>query len=573
MLDEALRIAFLLLVAGTLVLLAVWFATFCYREVLGRREVVIDPFTVVDEKGKPNTDIGRAMALNLQSRLQTITLDLRNAQQRLTESPANTIGATPVPRVGDVRLWTGDVVLQTVLLETLDMKLSVGGLDVGGVLPWVQRKLSSRRTLHFTVFSHATTAQVFGSVAPLGLEGSIRLTVDGENEHTPDLDVIVERLACEIVHLALAKDSTNKVGLLRPEEFRTLTQALISAADSNVRAVGGGEMQGEFQQLLPGVTLLSDRVPGWLELSYFAGWVADRARNAELAATYYRRVRLKLDTSSQGPLLTYIDERLNKLEPAEPPAAPARAKESLANSVDYTSSISRVRNSGEEGSVVGFALATALEYQITKATAKTVSISPRYIYNLARAADGNGATDSGTTIKGAIQLLSSKGAVEDNVWPYKAGQFAAPPPPAVATAKKYKITNVSTVQGVDAVKQALSQTGPLVAGITMYASAMSESTSKSGLIPVPKAKESILGGHAVVLVGYDDRTQRVKFVNSWGSGWGDHGFGYLPYNFLSRKDLMSEAWTFSYDTSGNSESPGHSVAPERKGRKPKGDVE
>ena len=71
---------------------------------------------------------------------------------------------------------------------------------------------------------------------------------------------------------------------------------------------------------------------------------------------------------------------------------------------------------------------------------------------------------------------------------------------------------------------------------------MSSETAKTGVIQMPRAKEQVLGGHAIVIVGYDDEQKRVKFVNSWGAGWGDHGFGYLPYDYVTK--YMSDAWTF-----------------------------
>ena len=62
--------------------------------------------------------------------------------------------------------------------------------------------------------------------------------------------------------------------------------------------------------------------------------------------------------------------------------------------------------------------------------------------------------------------------------------------------------------------------------IEVYEWAMEPGPAKTGILPLPAPKEQISGGHAVVVVGYDDKLKRIKFVNSWGTGWGDHGFGY-----------------------------------------------
>jgi C1A family cysteine protease len=57
-------------------------------------------------------------------------------------------------------------------------------------------------------------------------------------------------------------------------------------------------------------------------------------------------------------------------------------------------------------------------------------------------------------------------------------------------------------------------------------------------------KEQIIGGHAIVMVGFDDKHKRIKFVSFWGSSWGDHGFGYLYLRLrretsIGRVDLHS----------------------------------
>jgi C1A family cysteine protease len=81
-----------------------------------------------------------------------------------------------------------------------------------------------------------------------------------------------------------------------------------------------------------------------------------------------------------------------------------------------------------------------------------------------------------------------------------------------------------------------------VAGISLFESAMTVPVSKTGELPLPKSKEQIVGGHAIVIIGFDDEKRRVKFVNSWGTAWGERGFGYVPYDYL--KKHMSDAWTF-----------------------------
>jgi C1A family cysteine protease len=53
----------------------------------------------------------------------------------------------------------------------------------------------------------------------------------------------------------------------------------------------------------------------------------------------------------------------------------------------------------------------------------------------------------------------------------------------------------------------------------------------------------VLGGHAVLAVGYDDATQRFTIRNSWGANWGQGGYFTMPYPYLTTSGLSSDFWT------------------------------
>ncbi|PVH68859.1 hypothetical protein DL98DRAFT_661967 [Cadophora sp. DSE1049] len=48
----------------------------------------------------------------------------------------------------------------------------------------------------------------------------------------------------------------------------------------------------------------------------------------------------------------------------------------------------------------------------------------------------------------------------------------------------------------------------------------------------PRPVPGRTNGHAVIFVGYDDTTKLMKFKNSWGTGMGDRGYYYMPYDYL-----------------------------------------
>jgi len=66
-------------------------------------------------------------------------------------------------------------------------------------------------------------------------------------------------------------------------------------------------------------------------------------------------------------------------------------------------------------------------------------------------------------------------------------------------------------------------------------------TANKGHLPVPGPGEKAIAGHSVVVEGYNDNLRELRFWNNWGPGWGDKGYGYLPYEYFNRK-LINEVW-------------------------------
>lgn len=84
---------------------------------------------------------------------------------------------------------------------------------------------------------------------------------------------------------------------------------------------------------------------------------------------------------------------------------------------------------------------------------------------------------------------------------------------------------------------------PIVFGFTVYDSFESNEVARTGVVPLPAPSESVLGGHAVVAVGYDDAGQCFIVRNSWGDGWGMQGYCTMPYAYLAQRSLASDFWT------------------------------
>ena len=84
---------------------------------------------------------------------------------------------------------------------------------------------------------------------------------------------------------------------------------------------------------------------------------------------------------------------------------------------------------------------------------------------------------------------------------------------------------------------------PFVFGFSVYESFESPEVAKTGVVPMPSGNEQLLGGHAVLCVGYDDASARFLVRNSWGTGWGMAGYFTIPYDYLADRDLSDDFWT------------------------------
>jgi C1A family cysteine protease len=203
--------------------------------------------------------------------------------------------------------------------------------------------------------------------------------------------------------------------------------------------------------------------------------------------------------------------------------------------------VSKVRDSGAEGSCVGFAVAAALECEIRGVSGREVTISPRYIYYYARKKGGFSTDcDTGAHLRDAVDLLLHGGAVAEEAWPYEPGEFAAEPPQGLHRARHYRIREARPIRSIEELKVALWEFIPVVGGICLFQSFYNEQVFRSGLIPMPDPEERVRGAAAVCFVGFDERPGLLKFRTPWGPCWGDHGYGYIPYRYAER--YLSDAW-------------------------------
>lgn len=157
-------------------------------------------------------------------------------------------------------------------------------------------------------------------------------------------------------------------------------------------------------------------------------------------------------------------------------------------------------------------------------------------------------SDSGAVIRDGIKSVNAQGACKETTWPYITQQFTVKPSGnAYKEALDYQAIQYRRIDNSDIynVKACLVQGYPFVFGFSVYQSFMTQAVATSGMMPMPSRSEKLIGGHAVLGVGYDDAKQVIIVRNSWGPNWGDKGYFYMPYKYVTNQDLSTDYWTIT----------------------------
>ena len=206
-------------------------------------------------------------------------------------------------------------------------------------------------------------------------------------------------------------------------------------------------------------------------------------------------------------------------------AVAAHLVSNLPDNVDLRDQCPDVYDQGQLGSCTGNAIAAALEFDRMKQGLDDFTPSRLFIYYNERVLEGTVDSDSGAQIRDGIKSVAQQGDCPETEWPYDISKFAdAPPQSCYDDALKYTAVQYQSVDQNLADMQGCLATGyPFVFGFTVYESFESDGVAQTGNMPMPNSGEQVIGGHAVLAVGYDNEDRVFIVRNSWGEGWGDAG--------------------------------------------------
>ncbi len=234
----------------------------------------------------------------------------------------------------------------------------------------------------------------------------------------------------------------------------------------------------------------------------------------------------------------------------------------MPEKVDLREWCSPIENQGMLGSCTAHAGVGMIEYYERKCFGKYMDASRLFLYKVTRnlmKLKG----DTGAYLRTTIGAMVLFGVPPEKYWEYtddKEKFDIEPPAFCYSYAQNYQTIKyfrhdppgISSDLVLEKLKLYLSKGHPACFGFTVYSSI--REAENDGKIPFPSINEKIMGGHAVVAVGYDDNMEIINSYNnkktlgailvrnSWGVSWGENGYGWLPYEYV-KSQLARDFWS------------------------------
>lgn len=207
---------------------------------------------------------------------------------------------------------------------------------------------------------------------------------------------------------------------------------------------------------------------------------------------------------------------------------------------------SPIFDQGELGSCTANATSSAIWYVRKKQFNFGGEAASRlFLYYNSRKEENTIFSDEGAMMRTSIKCAAKYGVVPELLWRYHAEKFTNEPPQNLyevaeknQVLKYYRLSN-----NLRELKSCIASGYPFVFGFQVFESFMTREVETTGYMKLPMEGEQDYGGHAVLGVGYNDKNKYFVVQNSWGTRWGDKGFFYMPYEYITNAAFADDFWT------------------------------
>jgi C1A family cysteine protease len=295
-----------------------------------------------------------------------------------------------------------------------------------------------------------------------------------------------------------------------------------------------------------------EKLPNWQQIDSFQ---QENRKSCENKLELFSTPNLQIPVSNS--LIKSFESR-GFLDPQSP-----KPYLFLPSVVDLSYWASAVEDQGSLQSCTAFAGIALIEYFANRSRGKSTDLSPLFLYKAARNLMSlNG--DVGASVRETMKAMALFGVPPEQYWAYEEDKVDEEPPSfCYSYAQNFQALKYFRLDYADMptevllaqIKAVLAAGFPCMFGFTVYTSAYDNSNIDEGHIPFPSVdKDRVVGGHAVVAVGYDDlhripRGDRTSdsygaflIRNSWGTDWGKDGYGWIPYDYVLQ-GLTRDWWS------------------------------
>lgn len=201
---------------------------------------------------------------------------------------------------------------------------------------------------------------------------------------------------------------------------------------------------------------------------------------------------------------------------------------------------------GALGSCTANATVGAITFDQRVQEEPSVMESRLFIYYYSRLLEGNQDHDAGASLRDVMKAYNQYGVCPESEWPYDIANFSTKP---TAEATCRPIHYAAVEQNSFELRRTIIAGFPVIFGFTVYDNFESPEVASTGELDLPQDSNSVLGGHAVLMMGYDDNVPfpsgakgGVYVRNSWGTDWGQSGYFWMPMAYITNPNLADDFW-------------------------------